>query len=383
MSAAEAPAPQPAPTAAAPGAKATIPAELGRKVVARYAEVVRAGYAEALREAQVLRASADTLIKTPTPKSLADARAAWQVAKAAYGRTEAFRFYGGPIDDPAAGPEGLLNAWPIDEAYIDYVKGQANAGIINDSKTYPAITKELLVSANEKDGEKNISTGFHAIEFLLWGQDLSVKGPGARPVSDYMPKNKTAARRGEYLRLLTDLVVEQLTTVSAQWQPGVAGNYADTMAKEPLSESLRKIYTGMSSLSVDEMAGERMTVALERNDQEQEQDCFSDFTVAGMRANEDGIQRVYFGRVDGKDADGVRDLIAALDPALAKRTDEQLAAAAQALKDLPAPFDRILAAKKANDPGRRAAKAAVAALEEQGKAIAASGHLMGLILNVQ
>ena len=48
-----------------------------------------------------------------------------------YSPTEVFRFYGGPIDDDN-GPEGLLNAWPLDEVFIDYVLGNPDAGIIND-----------------------------------------------------------------------------------------------------------------------------------------------------------------------------------------------------------------------------------------------------------
>ena len=79
------------------------------------------------------------------------------------------------------GPEGLINAWPLDEAYIDYVEGDPAAGVVNDPDTYPTIDAELLTSLNEQGGEANISTGWHAIEFLLWGQDLSTDGPGDAP----------------------------------------------------------------------------------------------------------------------------------------------------------------------------------------------------------
>ena len=74
---------------------------------------------------------------------LVPARKAWLAAREPYGQTEAFRFYGGPIDD-AKGPEGRINAWPLDEAYIDSVKGKAGSGIINNRKI--PLTKAKLAS---------------------------------------------------------------------------------------------------------------------------------------------------------------------------------------------------------------------------------------------
>ena len=61
---------------------------------------------------------------------------------------------------------------------------------------FPEITAEALTAANEEGGETNISTGWHAIEFLLWGQDLSATGPGARPATDYTTA-PNAERRGD------------------------------------------------------------------------------------------------------------------------------------------------------------------------------------------
>ena len=90
-----------------------------------------------------------------------------------------------PDRQPDDGPEGQINAWPMDEAYVDYVDREPDAGIINNAAKYPTITTEVLDEANEKGGEKNISTGWHAIEFLLWGQDPNAERAGAAPVTDY------------------------------------------------------------------------------------------------------------------------------------------------------------------------------------------------------
>ena len=115
---------------------------------------------------------------SPTDATLEAAKEAWLTARDDYGPTEAFRFYDGPIDNPDDGPEGQINAWPMDEAYVDYVEGDASAGIVNDTAGVPEITTDVIVAANEEGGETNISTGWHAVEFLLWGQDLSDDGPG-------------------------------------------------------------------------------------------------------------------------------------------------------------------------------------------------------------
>ena len=170
---------------------------------------VHAAYTDVTVEAEALQADLEAFVADPTEDTLAAAKQSWLDARVLYGPTEAFRFYDGPIDNPDDGPEGQINAWPLDEAYIDYVEGDAAAGIINDTVGVPEITTDVLVAANEEGGESNISTGWHAIEFLLWGQDLSADGAGARPLTDYTTA-PTAERRATYLTLLAELLVNDL-----------------------------------------------------------------------------------------------------------------------------------------------------------------------------
>ncbi len=375
--------------AAPKAASVAIPAELGKQVVTRYTEIVTSAYADALESGRALRKSLDGFVANPTAESLAAARAAWKTARDAYGVTEAFRFYGGPIDDPENGPEGLMNAWPLDESYLDYVKGDAGAGLIQHADKFPKITQELLLSLNEKDGEKNISTGYHAIEFLLWGQDFILGQPGQRTHADYVVKgaatpaaSKSAERRGQVLRLLGEILEGHLAAVAKEWAPGKSGNYADRLRKEPLNESLRKIYTGVVNLSIDEMAGERMTVPLEKSDQENEQSCFSDYTVADMISNQRGVLAVYSGRWKDTEGPGLHALGLVVDPALAKKTESQLNAAMAALKKMPQNFDEVIAAKK-SAPSRKAAMKTITLLEDQAKWMAKAGLKMGLELNIQ
>lgn len=140
-------------------------------VVETYADLAFAAYDESWRQALTVQAAVDQLVATPSQLTLETARQAWLSARAVYGQTEVFRFYGGPIDDPVSGPEAFINAWPLDEAYIDYVVDNPNAGVINQPETYPTLDVDLVLALNERGGETNISAGWHALEFLLWGQD--------------------------------------------------------------------------------------------------------------------------------------------------------------------------------------------------------------------
>ena len=144
-----------------------------QEVVELYAAGVHAAYDVSLASATELDAAIDAFAADPNDETLAAAKQAWLTARDDYGPTEAFRFYGGPIDNDDTGTEGLINAWPLDEAYIDYVEGDETAGIINRPDEYPTIDGRLLTSLNEEGGHANISTGWDAIQFLLWGQDLS------------------------------------------------------------------------------------------------------------------------------------------------------------------------------------------------------------------
>lgn len=96
----------------------------------------------------VLETAINTFTTSPTQVHFDNAKNKWKAARESYGTTEAFLFADGPIDN-ADGPEGLLNAWTLDENYVDYVQGATNAGIINDLTAFPTINKSLLESLNE------------------------------------------------------------------------------------------------------------------------------------------------------------------------------------------------------------------------------------------
>jgi len=344
-------------------------------VVRSYTDFAHAIYAESETHARRLRTRIRALVDAPTPASLAAAREAWRDGRRVYGRSEVLRFYGGPIDAPDRGVETFLNAWPLDEAYIDAVEGNPDAGIINDPVRYPNLEGSVLTWLNERGGEANVSIGWHAIEFLLWGQDLYADGPGRRSHEDYVAgTGRNAERRSEYLLRIADLLVEHLVQVKEAWAPN-APNYRAAFEREA-HQSIRNIITGMTVLSGFEMSGERMAVAYETRDQEEELSCFSDTSHVDMIANQEGILAVYRGTGPGTSGPGLRELARAVDADLAAEIDVRLTAGLEALQAIPAPFDRAIQGPDGS-PGRRAVLAAVEALEAQAESLAALGLLLG------
>lgn len=349
--------------------------DLGSQVVASYAEHVYHMYDETLTSAQALKTSVDAFLADPNDTTLGEAQAAWRAARGYYGKTEAFRFYDGPIDNGDHGVEGLLNAWPLDEAYVDYVQGDENTGIINDITTYPTITRELLVSLNEKGGEENISCGYHAIEFMLWGQDLDSITAGKRPATDFIPGTPDNDRRRTYLMLVTDLLIEHLTVVRDQWSPDKQDNYRSAFVHAKPEESLQKIFTGIGVLAKVELAGERMFTAYENASQEDEQSCFSDNTYADLQNNLDGIARVYFG---SNERVGLKALLEAQAPEVAGTLETQLKATQQAFEQMHQPFDQAIAV----ETYRPQTMQAILAVQKLGNDIAAAAQALQLTINV-
>ena len=324
---------------------------LKHRAINTYARIVSASYQDSLLLAQNLEINIKTFLANPSESSLQDAKNSWLAARDVYGQTEAYRFYGGPIDDED-GPEGLINAWPLDEAYIDYVDGDPNAGIINNVAEYPEITKELLLSLNEQGSEENISVGFHAIEFLLWGQDLNREGAGARPYTDFTTA-VNAERRKAYLQITSELLIENLEELNADWDT-TGNNYRASFLQLHPDEALSHILTGIGVLAKSELGGERIFTAYDNQDQEDEHSCFSDNTHSDIIANFKGVQNVYLGtytRPYGSVISGISiaDVLEATNPALNAEIKVLLDKSAKQVENVHVPFDRAIT----NEPYRQ------------------------------
>jgi len=359
---------------------------LEQEAVKSYATLVHDTYAASLAGAKALKVAIDAFVASPSQVTLDAAKKAWIEARPAYIQTEAFRFYGGPIDGDD-GPEGALNAWPLDEAYIDYVKGNENAGIVNDTAKYPSLTKEALLELNEKDGEKNISTGWHAIEFLLWGQDENPAGPGNRPFTDFLETGGTAknqARRKAYLTITAQLLVEQLEGLEKAWKLDDAGSYGAKMVAGDAKTALGNILKGIGALGGVELSRERMNNAYETKDPEEEHSCFSDTTVPIDHLNDVvSVENVYSGTLNGKSVGpGLSKIVASVNPALDTKMKETLKKSHDAVAAIPAPFDTAIMGED-SAPGRQKVKAAIDATKEIGAVTVEIATALGVKINLE
>lgn len=334
--------------------------------VSRYAEHVYKSYSEATIKAIELQSALEAFVENPSELTHAFAKDKWIEARVVYSPTEIFRFYGGPIDDED-GPEGALNAWPLDEVYIDYVVGNANAGIINDAEAYPVITMDVLRDLNEKEGEKNISTGFHAIEFLLWGQDLNIFGPGNRKYTDYTTA-KNAQRRGQYLKAVAEALVEDLESVRSEWDLSKNASYGSHFVlPQNAADSMQKILLSLYSMSAEELSQERIYVAYDTQQQEDEHSCFSDTTHMDVYYNFKGIKDVY--------SLIMPDLIK-YDVVLAQKIQAQLNQLEAEAAQFPRPFDQAILSEEQ----RPHILQVVRSLEDLGELTRRAATAMGLTL---
>ena len=404
----QAAAPAAATESAAPATAAKIDEAAAKAVVNHYADLALAVFSDAASTGKTLQTAIDALLADPSEATLNAAREAWLAARVPYMQTEVFRF-GNPVVDEW---EGQLNAWPLDEGLIDYVAEDyqhalgnpgAQANIIanteiqvgEDKIDVSEITGELLASLNELGGsEANVATGYHAIEFLLWGQDLNGTNPGAgeRPYTDYVVGEGATGghneRRRAFLKAATDLLVSDLNDMVEQWKDGVAGNYRSELVADSGENGLRKMLFGMGSLSLGELAGERMKVALEANSTEDEHDCFSDNTHNSHFYNGKGIRNVYLGeykKVDGSTLTGpsLSELVAKADAqadATLKADLQETEAKLQALVDSAEKnnvhFDQLIA--QGNAEGQQLVRDAIAVLVKQTGTIEQAAGKLGI-----
>ncbi|TIS49584.1 imelysin family protein [Mesorhizobium sp.] len=368
-----------------------------KAVIKTYADIALAKYEDSLTTAQALDKAVDALIATPSAETLNAAREAWKAARIPYQQTEVYRFGNKIVDDW----EGRVNSWPLDEGLIDYVAKSygtesdenalytanviANKEIEINGKKVDAskLTPEFLSGTLQEAGgvEANVATGYHAIEFLLWGQDLHGTGPGAgeRPYTDYDLKNCTGGncdRRVQYLKSASDLLVSDLQEMVNDWKEDGAAR--KNLVDGETNAGISTIFTGMGSLSYGELAGERMKLGLLLHDPEEEHDCFSDNTYNSHLYDAVGIRAAYhasYTRLDGTVVSGpsVSDMVKAADPAIDKELSDKLDVTVAKMEAIKAralageAYDQQIA--EGNTEGNATVQAAIDALIDQTKSI--------------
>lgn len=295
-----------------------------------YVAMAAAVYEDSYDAAVVLQQTVNTFTAEPTQANLVAARDAYKLARKPYQQSEIYRWDtvalvsesddldadGGlaSVDDW----EGQVNAWPLDENKIEF--------IIEEEGVYGAINAQLLIDENGTDSsgtedEANVTTGVHAIEFMLWDRDSLSQGAGTRAATEFaadadcVTPTGTACRNSAYLKAAAELLVADLGAMKDEWVVNEADD--DINLAEHFLASDRAfgyIVQSIASMSVGELGGARLSAGLWRPAQtqptnimkegayEEEHDCFSDLSHYAVYYNFQGILNALEGtytRTDG------------------------------------------------------------------------------------
>jgi putative iron-regulated protein len=395
---------------AAASSSARADAPDAKAILIAYADIGQAMYQDSITEAEKLKTAVDAFLADPSDQTLNAAKTAWKASRVPYMQTEVYRFGNPEIDDL----EGNVNSWPLDEGLIDYVDSAygttsdsnpyytlnviANPSLKMGAETIDAakITPELITSLQSAgDNEANVAIGYHAIEFLLWGQDLNGTGPGAgnRPASDYDLKSCTHGncdRRADYLRSASALLITDLKKMEAVFAP--EGEGRKRLLADPQA-GLVSMFTGLGSLSYGELAGERTKLGLMLHDPEEEHDCFSDNTHNSHYYDQLGMWETYNGsykRIDGSEVQGpsLRALMKVTDIKVAQRVVDAMKATNAAMTTLKETadsgkmaYDQMIGPD--NPEGNKIVQNVVDTLVAQAHGFEAAVGSLGLKINVE
>lgn len=359
-------------------------------VLENYASNLHAAYTESVKDTEALKVALQALVEAPSAANLEAAKTAWLASRANYMLTEGARFYDGPIDAEPANHEGAVNSWPFDEAYIDYVvdgptrsEGQlpGDGGIIADTSI--DLTADNLDEMNGEGGDENISAGWHAIEFLLWGQATKEVGPGERPYTDYLTTDathgETAERRGQYLIAAVDGILGHLNALVKAWEPGASYRTEFVANKDDIS--VINALSGLGKMSKGELAGERINAGLESKERRDQHNCFSSTTMVDYERDARGIRDMFLGNFGSNDGPGFDELVAAKDADLAKKITDQLNGSINGIKGITVTFEEAISGAD-SDPARKALIEVRESLRTQGDMFGEAASALGLSLTI-
>ena len=228
-------------------------------------------------------------VAAPSAETLEAAKAQWLAARDDYGPTEAFRFYDGPIDDPddrARGPDQRL----ADGRGLRRLRHRQPRRPAS-STTRPPTRRSRPTCwwrATRRAARPTSPPAGTPSSSCCGARTRTPTGPGNRPFTDYTTA-PNAERRGHLPRpLLGDLLVDDLTAVARA--VGTRRPATTARRSSPIPTRRSPISSGASApCSAGELAGERMGVAYETKDQEDEHSCFSDNTDADVCNNALGV----------------------------------------------------------------------------------------------
>lgn len=181
--------------------------------------------------------------------------------------------------------KGFFDVYPINYRYVDYSEDNPTGGIINDIDNYPEI--QFLQTWHQVGGDANCTIGFHVIEFLLWGEDLSLSGPGStRDHKDYV-----AGGGGTNMIRRRDFLSESMTRLFTKTEALKIDDHYEKSIKQLDTRSFMNLMVGsLQHFIKDELIQKDIQLPITTQNHHLEICDFSDHTLPVLKKKIEAVR---------------------------------------------------------------------------------------------
>lgn len=349
-----------------------------------YTHIVHNTYSKIYEDALIFEQSVNDFLALPSKKLLQNTQEKWLTLSNSLNKAEGFRFHNSPVDFVSeSSKERSLNDkianWPIKYEYIDYTKDNAKSGVIQDKTT--KITKDFLESRHLESN--NSTTGIHVIEFLLWGEDLKKSKPGNRPYTDYISGNFFNDKRRDFLKLSTEILIQDLKLLVVAWDNAGTVNYYSQFTKLDQKKALGKIIEGLVKTLTIELANKAIITGINSKNKEYEKSAFSDNTYYDFINSFQSVKNIYFATYDSFKGSSFHDLIKSKSPSLAQKIVNKISEIELAMKEIPNPYDKGILQSVENSVERNKMLALASNLKELSSYLVEAARNIGLEISTK
>lgn len=316
----------------------------------------------ASQSAQVMDSKLASFMYHPNPMSQEEITQSWRQAYDDFLYTLIFSYL--PIQDPPDWhTQGIsyddlliqLDSWPIEGGYIDYIPGYPFSGIVNDLAL--DIDEKNLRSQHGFTDPTNASLGYHAIEFMFWGQE------GNRSAHDFFPQENTAPvpindtegnshnydeqditadgtavhtpqnhnRRRQYTKLLSEILQKDLHRVQRRWEPS-NGYYSQLLLQSNPENTLQAAFIAGQRFISEELLQKRFQLISSE---------FSNSSQQDMHALLTGLESWYLPKEKDQQEASLGLLMQQADDQIAQDFIESLITSKKCIKEMTSEIDDI------------------------------------------
>ena len=298
---------------AAPSAFELLNPELSasaKEIALEYVQQIDTDFKQAGIEIEKFQSSIATLTDQTNIENLSLSKQAWLNAHSAYELTTLHRYYVtqlmGEQDSLALMQlQYQINHWPIVPGYIDYVDGYPDSGIVHDINVN--LDADSLREQHGSFDVSEVTLGFHAIEFLLWGYDADSV---ARPATDFdavlelTPKEIESGytleqlsnnRRRLFLTVVADTLVNDFLALQSLWlaeEPSISQRIESISG----TELIVILADSMSAMLTQELLQRSLYPMLNGNFVESVQSPYSRSTQNAVSSQLSGLERLLLER---------------------------------------------------------------------------------------